>query len=457
MEKATSLPLSRPHAQQSTQKIAFATLAGTTIEWYDYFIYAAVAGLVFNQLFFKPAGPVFATLLVFASVGISFIFRPLGAFVAGYFGDKIGRKTILSVTLIMMGMSTVAIGLLPSYDTIGIAAPILLIVLRIIQGISTGGEWGGAVLMAVEHAPQDKRGMFSAFPQLGVPLGLLLASLMLVIMTGYVSSGDEFVQWGWRIPFLVSIFLFVLGHWIRRSVDESPVFDDLKQKGTAEQPIRTLFKSYKKVVFTAALLIAGTTCLGYMTAGGFLQSYTTNPNGLALDRPTILSLVSVSALIWTFFTWFTAMLSDKYGRKRLYVIGSVIQIVTALCLFPLVQTGDYLNIMIGLALLSAGIGMTYGVQAVFYAELFPASIRFTSISITYAIGTIMGGAFAPLIAAALIIKPNGIFWVSSYLCLMATLAFLAICVFKDRTGIRLETDNEEQQKAAPFVWSSKRE
>lgn len=206
MEKATSLPLSRPHAQQSTQKIAFATLAGTTIEWYDYFIYAAVAGLVFNQLFFKPAGPVFATLLVFASVGISFIFRPLGAFVAGYFGDKIGRKTILSVTLIMMGMSTVAIGLLPSYDTIGIAAPILLIVLRIIQGISTGGEWGGAVLMAVEHAPQDKRGMFSAFPQLGVPLGLLLASLMLVIMTGYVSPGDEFVQWGWRIPFLVSVF-----------------------------------------------------------------------------------------------------------------------------------------------------------------------------------------------------------------------------------------------------------
>lgn len=441
--------------QSTTRKIALATIVGTTIEWYDYFIYAAVAGLVFNQLFFKPAGPAFATLLVFASIGISFIFRPFGAVIAGYFGDKLGRKAVLAMTLLLMGGTTTIIGLLPTYDSIGIAAPIILICLRILQGISAGGEWGGAVLMAVEHAPTKKRGLFSSFPQLGVPLGLLLASLVLVIMTGFVSPGDAFLEWGWRVPFLLSIVLFGLGYWIRRSVEESPVFEQLKErKGTAKKPIRELFAEYKKVIFTAALLIAGTTALGYMTAGGFIQSFTTNPKGLALDRPTILTLVSISAVIWTFFTWFSAVMSDKFGRKPIYILGSIIQILTAMCLFPLVSTGDYTYIMLGLAMLSMGIGMTYGVQAVYYSELFPASIRFSGISITYAIGSIIGGAFAPLIAAALITKTDGIFLVSTYLTVMAVIAFLAICVLKDRTGISLEpTDEAEKaQKQSPFVW-----
>ena len=435
-----------------TRKIALATIVGTTIEWYDYFIYAAVAGLVFNQLFFKPAGPAFATLLVFASVGISFIFRPFGAVIAGYFGDKLGRKTVLAATLIMMGGTTTMIGLLPTYDHIGIAAPIILILLRIMQGISAGGEWGGAVLLAVEHAPTKKRGLFSSFPQLGVPLGLLLASLVLVVMTGYVSPGEEFMAWGWRVPFLLSIILFALGYWIRRSVEESPIFEELKHKGTTQKPIRELFGQYKTVVFTSALLIAGTTALGYMTAGGFIQSFTTNPNGLNLDRPTIMGLVSISALIWTFFTWFSAVLSDRYGRKPIYILGSLVQILTALFLFPLISTGSYAYIMLGLTLLSMGIGMTYGVQAVFYSELFPASIRFSGISITYAIGSIIGGAFAPLIAAALITKSNGIYSVTAYLTIMSVIAFLAICVFKDRTGISLESDAEDQQKQSPFLW-----
>ncbi len=448
---------SSTHASQvsdaaHTRKIAMATIVGTTIEWYDYFIYAAVAGLVFNELFFKPAGPIFATLLVFASVGISFIFRPFGAFIAGYFGDKFGRKTVLAITLILMGGVTTTIGLLPTYDTIGIAAPIILILLRILQGVSAGGEWGGAVLMAVEHAPTKKRGLFSSFPQLGVPLGLLLASLVLVVMTGYVSPGEEFMAWGWRVPFLLSIVLFGLGYWIRRSLDESPIFEEIKQKGTTKKPIRELFSQYKKVIFSSALLIAGTTALGYMTAGGFIQSFTTNPKGLNLDRPTIMALVSISALIWTFFTWLSAVLSDKFGRKPLYIIGSVIQVITALTLFPLISTGSYGMIMLGLALLSMGIGITYGVQAVFYSELFPASIRFSGISITYAIGSIIGGAFAPLIAAALIGKENGIYLVSAYLTIMSVIAFLAVCVFKDRTGIPLEPSAEEEQKQSPFIW-----
>lgn len=458
MEKAhigtVSPELLRDVSQTSrTKKIAMATIIGTTIEWYDYFIYAAVAGLVFNQLFFKPAGPAFATLLVFASIGISFIFRPFGAFIAGYFGDKFGRKMVLAITLIMMGGTTTVIGLLPTYDSIGIAAPILLILLRILQGISAGGEWGGAVLMAVEHAPTKKRGLFSSFPQLGVPLGLLLASLVLVIMTGFVSPGDEFMQWGWRVPFLMSIVLFGLGYWIRRSVEESPIFEELKQKGTNQKPIRELFSQYKKVVFSSALLIAGTTALGYMTAGGFVQSFTTNPTGLNLDRPTIMALVSVSAIIWTFFTWLSAVLSDKYGRKPIYIFGSIVQVLTALLLFPLISTGSYIYIMLGLALLSMGIGITYGVQAVFYSELFPASIRFSGISITYAIGSILGGAFAPLIAATLITKPNGVLLVSAYLTIVSLIALISICMFKDRTAISLDPSDEEEQKKSPFIWN----
>ncbi len=359
------------------------------------------------------------------------------------------------MTLLLMGGTTTMIGLLPTYENIGIAAPIILILLRILQGISAGGEWGGAVLMAVEHAPTKKRGLFSSFPQLGVPLGLLLASFVLVIMTAYVSPGDAFLEWGWRVPFLLSIILFGLGYWIRRSVEESPVFEQLKErKGTAKKPIRELFSEYKKLILTASLLTAGTTSLGYMTAGGFIQSFTTNPNGMALDRPTILSLVCTSAVIWTFFTWLSAVMSDKFGRKPIYILGSIIQILTALFLFPLVSTGEYVYIMLGLAILAMGIGITYGVQAVYYSELFPASIRFSGISITYAIGSIIGGAFAPLIAAALITKANGIFLVSTYLTVMAVIAFIAICVLKDRTGITLEPTDEAEnaQKKSPFVW-----
>ena len=272
-------------------------------------------------------------------------------------------------------------------------------------------------------------------------------------MTGFISPGDEFMQWGWRVPFLMSIVLFGLGYWIRRSVEESPIFEELKQKGTNQKPIRELFSQYKKVVFSSALLIAGTTALGYMTAGGFVQSFTTNPTGLNLDRPTIMALVSVSAIIWTFFTWLSAVLSDKYGRKPIYIFGSIVQVLTALLLFPLISTGSYIYIMLGLALLSMGIGITYGVQAVFYSELFPASIRFSGISITYAIGSILGGAFAPLIAATLITKSNGVLLVSAYLTIVSLIALISICMFKDRTAISLDPSDEEEQKKSPFIWN----
>lgn len=439
---------------QSDRKVAYATIIGTTIEWYDYFIYAAVAGLVFNQVFFAPAGPFAANLLVFASIGISFVFRPLGAFIAGHYGDKLGRRLMLVLTLVLMGGTTTLIGLLPTYASIGIAAPIILVLLRILQGISAGGEWGGAVLMAVEHAPEHKRGRFGAFPQLGVPLGLLLASLVLVIMTGYVSPGEEFVEWGWRIPFLLSLILLFVGHWIRKSVEESPVFEEIKErKSTTQNPIRVLFSQYKGSVLLAALLCAGTTALGYMTTGGFIQNYTTNPNGpIALDRTNILMLVTLSAVVWGVFTWISANLSDKFGRKKIYLLGTTIQIIAAFILFPLVDTASYAGIGLGLFVLSMGIGISYGVQAVLCAELFPASIRFSGISISYAVGSIIGGAFAPLIAAWLIGLTGSTSAVTVYLVIMACIAFTSITLLKDRTRIPLGLEHEKEQNQSPFIW-----
>ena len=436
------------------KKVACATIIGTTVEWYDFFIYAAAAGLVFKQLFFAPAGNTAGTLLAFATVGLSFLFRPLGAFLAGHYGDKLGRRFVLVLTLVCMGLSTALIGLLPTYDSIGIFAPILLIILRIIQGLSAGGEWGGAVLMAVEHAPTHKRGRFGSFPQIGVPLGLLLASGMFALMSGVIAPGDAFLEWGWRIPFLFSIILLFLGHWIRRTVEESPDFEEIKERKSASKtPIVDLFKHHTALVLTAALVFAGNSAIGYMTTGGFIQNYTTNPDGpLALARTPILLSVTLSAVVWLIFTWISGGLSDKIGRRNTYLLGWGIQLVGVIALFPLVNMGTIFSVTMGLCLLSVGIGMTYGAQSAFYSELYPASIRFSGVSISYALGAIFGGAFSPLIASWIVSQTGGTTYVAVYLATMTLIGFFATLALRDRTGIPLGPDHEAEQLKSPLRW-----
>ena len=436
------------------RRVIAATTIGTAIEWYDYFLYAAVAGLVFNQLMFGPLEGGLATIISFASVGLSFLFRPLGAILAGHFGDKLGRRTVLMVTLFAMGGATTLIGLLPTYDTWGIWAPILLITLRIIQGISAGGEWGSAVLLAVEHAPNNKRGVYGAGPQVGVPMGLLMSSGVLSIMNT-IAPGDAFLEWGWRIPFLFSIVLVVIGYAVRMGVDESPVFREISERKDAEapNPIGILFKRYLPLVFTAALVFAGNGAVGYMTSGGYIQNYTTNPEGpIGLARGDVLNAVTLSAVTWLFSTLFAGWVSDHIGRRMTYLIGFVLQGIGAAALFPLVNTGSLGMLYLALIGLTVGLGLTYGPQSALYAELFPASIRASGVSITYAIGSIFGGAFAPMIAAALLEATGTTFAISVYLVGMSTVGFVCTFLLRERKGIPLGPEQEAQQMAGHFTF-----
>lgn len=436
--------------------VVLATVVGTTVEWYDFFIYASAAGLVFGQLFFEPAGPSLSTLLAFGSVGVSFLFRPLGAFIAGHLGDKYGRRPVLVLTLVLMGTATALIGLLPTYAQIGVAAPVLLVTLRILQGISAGGEWGGAVLMSCEHAPVHRRGLFGASPQIGVPLGLLLASAVLGVMTA-VAPGDAFLVWGWRVPFLLSVALIGVGYWVRRSVEESPVFVEIAERAeTTRQPLLQLFRKHTPLVVVAALVFAGNNAVGYMTTGGYIQRYASDPEGpVGLGQGPVLWAVTVSAVVWLVSTWFAGALSDRLGRRTTYAIGFVVQLGGVLALFPLVNGATFGSLLLGLALLSVGLGLTYGPQAALYAELFPASIRFSGVSISYAIGSILGGAFAPTIATALVQSTGTTTSVTLYLAGMTVIGLAATLLLRDRTGIPLGPDHEELQAASPIYGLAK--
>lgn len=439
------------------RRVAFATVIGTTVEWYDFFIYATAAGLVFSQLFFEPAGKEIALLISFASVGLSFLFRPLGAFLAGHYGDKIGRRAMLVLTLSLMGAATTLIGVLPTYETAGLWAPILLLLLRIIQGISAGGEWGGAVLMAVEHAEEGKRGRAGSYPQVGVPLGMLLASGMMALMTGVISPGEAFVEWGWRVPFLVSIVLIAIGYFVRRAVDESPVFEEIAEhKAQTKVPIVVLFKKHWPLVIIAALVFAGNNAAGYMTTGGFFQAYTTNPDGpIGLERTDVLVAVAFGAAMWLIMTLIAGYMADKVGRVRTYQIGFVILAASLFPVFALVNTGSLAMLYLAFGLFSIGLGLTYGPQAALYSELFPASVRFSGVSISYAIGAILGGAFAPTIAQALVQATGGTTAVAIYLLVVVVLGFIAVSMIRDRADIDLSFRNQAEQEVGALVFDKR--
>jgi MFS family permease len=449
----------RSHAPEAIRRrVALATVVGTTIEWYDFFIYATAAGLVFADLFFKPAGHRMAAIVAFASVGISFLFRPLGAFLAGHFGDRFGRRAVLVLTLLLMGSATTLIGVLPSFAQAGLLAPALLLALRILQGVSAGGEWGGAVLMAVEHAPPNRRGLAGSFPQIGVPLGMLLAAGVNALMSGWISPGAAFVAWGWRIPFLLSVVMVVIGYYVRRAVDESPVFVQIAARHKQSRiPIAELLRRHWGLVILAALVFAGNNCAGYMTTGGFITQYATDPAGpVGLGRTPVLLAIAAAAALWLVFTLSGGILSDRFGRRRIYVVGYLCQILAIFPMFALVNAGRIELLFVGLAIFTVGLGLTYGPQAAWYAELFPAPVRFSGVSISYALGAILGGAFSPMIATALVQATGGTTAVGVYLLAMSLVALVAVLLLRERRGIDLGIANQPEQEVGATVFERPR-
>ncbi|WP_308492301.1 MFS transporter [Microbacterium terrisoli] len=428
------------------RRVVLAAIVGTAIEWYDFFLYATAAGLIFASLFFAPAGEGFGTILAFFTVGISFLFRPLGAFLAGHLGDRYGRKLVLMLTLILMGVSTTLIGLLPTYGQIGMLAPILLVLLRVLQGISAGGEWGGAALLAVEHAPRARRGIFGASPQIGVPIGLLLSSGSLALMTA-IAPGDAFLQWGWRVPFLFSVLLIGVGVYIRRRVEETPVFEAMVAvKARAKAPIAQLFRKHWRVLVLTGLVPVGSHAAGYMTTGGYIQRYATDPAGpVGLPTGQVLSAVTASAVTWLIFTLVGGWLTDRIGRKRTFLLAWVLLFVAVIVAFPLVNTGNIGLLFLGLVFLTVGLGLANAPLSTVFAEAFPSSVRFSGVSIAYAISAIVGGAFAPTIATALVQATGSTWSVSIYLLVMIAISVTAIICLRDRTGIDLGPQNDEER------------
>ena len=360
------------------KRVAAASFIGTALEGYDFLLYASAAALVFGQLFFPVTeDPLIGTLLAYSTFFVGFIARPVGGIVAGHYGDKIGRKPMLVLTLIVMGVVTMLIGFLPTYEQIGILAPILLTLLRLIQGLAYGGEWGGAILMVVEYAPEDKRGFWGSLPQAAVPLGFLVATA--VLSASIAISGDQFLVWGWRIPFILSILPVLVGLYIRLKIDETPEFQKVReQSATAKTPVIEAFKLQGKQILLATgtfVLVSGP----YYIIISFMLSYGTTV--LGVDRQVMLNGVLIASFIQIFACIGFASLSDKVGRRPVIFGGGIFMLLYAFPLFWMVNTADPLIIGLALSLGLLAFGALYGPIAAFVAELFAAHVRYNAASL----------------------------------------------------------------------------
>jgi MFS transporter, MHS family, shikimate and dehydroshikimate transport protein len=400
MASVERLDAAQVEDKRNLRKVVAASFIGTTIEWYDFFLYGTAAALVFGELFFPGSSPLIGTLSAFGTFAVGFAARPLGGIVFGHFGDRIGRKTMLVLSLLIMGVATFLIGCLPTHASIGIAAPILLVVLRFAQGIGVGGEWGGAVLMSVEHAPKGKRGFYGAWPQMGVPAGLLLSTVVFTVVQN-MTSEDQFMAWGWRIPFLISIVLVAVGLFVRLAVMESPAFKEVKETGTAaDKPIVDLVKEHKRDVLTAmGMRIAENGCFYIFTV--FVLAY--GEETLNLSKNTMLTGVIIAAALGLFTVPLYGALSDRVGRNKLYMAGALFTLAFAFPFFALLDTKEPVLIWLAIVLaVNVGHDLMYGPQAAYFSELFKTRMRYTGASVGYQLASVFGGGFAPLIAVALL-------------------------------------------------------
>jgi metabolite-proton symporter len=433
-------------------KVVAASMAGTTVEWYDFFLYGVAAAVVFPAVFFPSSDPAVGTLLALGTFAIGFIARPIGGLVFGHFGDKIGRKTLLVVSLVMMGVATFAIGLLPGYATIGLAAPLLLVLLRLIQGFALGGEWGGAVLIVSEHGDAKRRGYWASWPQAGVPFGQLLANGLLFLLSA-VQSQDDFNSWGWRIPFLLSAVLVLIGLYVRLSVEESPVFK-AAQARAAEQaaageketmPIIEVFRRYPREVFTA-MGARFAENVAYYIFTIVITTYVTKRLGLPSSFVLGAVLIGAAFHLVTIPIW--GALSDRFGRKPIYLLGAAGVGIWAFVFIALVDTRNF-----GLTVLAVvgGLlfhGAMYGPQAAFLSELFGTKVRYSGVSIGYQLASVVAGGLAPVVAVALYTAFDSGYAVSVYVALSAVVTIVAVATYGETRDRDLAEDPARPRTAA---------
>ena len=378
------------------RRVVMASLIGTTIEWYDFFLYGSAAALVFNKLFFPEFDPLVGTMLAFATYALGFVARPVGGIVFGHFGDRIGRKRLLMLSLVLMGVATILIGLLPTYAQIGVWAPIALIALRLVQGFAVGGEWGGAVLMAAEHGDAARRGFWASWPQAGVPAGNLLAAAVLAIMAAVQTEAD-FLDWGWRVPFILSALLVIVGWYIRNRVAESPMFEAEFEaaEAPAKVPAMEVLRERPKALVLGAGLRVGENISYYILTVfslTFLVDVSKESRSLALNA------LLIGAAVQFFAIPSLALLSDRIGRRPVYALGAFGLAIWSFVMFGLLGSGDNASIVLALVIGLVLHGAMYGPQAAFITELFPTRIRYSGVSIAYQLTSIVAGSLAPIIA-----------------------------------------------------------
>ena len=421
------------------RKVALTALAGTSIEWYDFFLYGAAAALVFPTVFFGDTEPATAYILSFLTFAAGFIARPIGGIIFGHFGDRVGRKKTLVMALLLMGISSTFIGLLPTYAMIGVTAPILLTTLRFAQGLAIGGQWGGAMLLVTESAPDDKRGYYGAYAQAGAPVGVILANLAFILTSALVSE-EFFITWGWRIPFLASVILIGISMYIQLNLEDTKAFRELeastkeKEMDEAEvskpinrSPVLEAIKKYPQRIALAAGAFLSVQVTFYILIA-FLLAYGVASAGMSRDDMLIAVLIASATMVPVQFMF--SAYSDRHGRRGIFMLGAALTAIWGFCVFPLVDTGNFWLIVLAITGGLTFLSMMYGPQAAFFTELFNTEVRYSGATLGYQLGAIVGGAFAPTIAAKLWVDYD-IFWVSAYIAFASILSLLSVMMLTE--------------------------
>ena len=437
----TSEPNQEQNQEQNMRRVAMTSLAGTSIEWYDFFLYGTAAAVIFPKAFFPQDLPTMVLLIIsFSTLAVGFLARPLGGIVFGHFGDRIGRKRTLVVALMMMGVATTLIGLLPTYSSIGIAAPLMLVALRFIQGFAIGGQWGGAMLLVTESAPADQRGWYGAYAQAGAPIGVILANLAFIGVSSSMSD-EAFMDWGWRLPFIASIVLIGISMYIQLKIEDTEAFRSLSDaktdSDTATQvversPVIMAIRKYSKRIMLAAGAFLSVQVTFYILIA-FVIAYGMNSPSLELSRDTMLTAVLIAAAFMVPTQFYFSGLSDRIGRKSVYRWGAILTGVWGFALFPLIDTGSPILICVAITMGLLFLGMQYGPQAAYFTELFSTEVRYSGASLGYQIGAIVGGALAPTIAV-LLWNNFGIFYVSVYILIAALMTLWSLSQLDETKG-----------------------